>query len=88
MDIYVTKYALKKGIFRVSVPDNAVQGENVVITGSQPWEVVVLKLGEWYSSREKAVARAKQLAIAEANKLERRAGELRGMEFEADANLV
>lgn len=81
-DIYVTKYALKKGVIRTHVAPVDIKGENVIVYGAYPWDTTVLKLGEWYLDLEKAKARAKQLAVQEANKLERRAGELRGMDFE------
>lgn len=83
MQIWVTKFALKKGVVPAEVAESDIKGESAIIRGAYPWEATVLKLGEWYSDREKAVERAKKMAVAEANKLERRAAELRGMEFTA-----
>jgi hypothetical protein len=58
--VYITKFALTKGIIKTTVQttDNP---ERVVVMGAYPWESVTFKLGEWHADRERAVKRAKQM---------------------------
>lgn len=76
--VLVTKFALTKGIVEAEAE---IDGETATVTGAYPWDRTVLKLGEWYTDPDKAIARAKQMAVKKANDLEKQAASFRNMEF-------
>ena len=80
--VYVTKFALTKGIVVADATRDPKSAEHVIVRGGYPWESVRLGLGDWHTDREAAVKRAKDMAQAKAQKMEREAEMLQNKEFE------
>ena len=68
MKVYITKYALTKGILEVEVnvseahPSMAVDSENSVATYHKP---------DWFTTKEEAIARAEQMRMKKIFSLEK-----------------
>jgi hypothetical protein len=76
--VYVTKFALTKGIFSVEAK---IVGKRAVVQGRLPWDRVSFAEGDWHRTEEAAIIAARKLAENKAGQLEREAGRLRAMEF-------
>lgn len=80
MKVYVTKWALTKGIL---VVDGEPQGrEHFLVRGAVPWQSWKFGLGDWHTSREKAILRAGNMRDAKVAQLEKQAAALREMTFD------
>jgi hypothetical protein len=80
--VFVTKFALTKGIVVATVQETS-NPEHVNVHGAYPWDSITLKLGEWHTDPARAVKRAEQMRDQKAAQLEAQAAKLRGMMFEA-----
>jgi hypothetical protein len=76
-DIFVTKYALKSGIHRVSaeVDEKGV----AVVRGAFPWQREKFSRTDYATDMAQAQVRAHAMAIGKANKLEREAADFRAL---------
>lgn len=79
MKVYITKFALTKGIV---VAEGERDGkEAFIVKGAVPWDVHKFKLGEWHTDADKALTRAAQMRDAKANAAQGEAARLRALEF-------
>lgn len=81
MKVYITKFALTKGVLVAEAVSDPNSKEHVVVRGAVPWQDFRFGLGDWHVDREKALKRAVAMRDAKAKQLELQADKLRGMEF-------
>jgi hypothetical protein len=79
MKVYITKFALTKGIV---VAEGERDGkEAFIVRGAVPWDVHKFKLGEWHTDRDAALKRVDQMRQTKVVLAEREITRLRDMEF-------
>jgi hypothetical protein len=79
MKVYITKFALTKGIV---VAEGERDGkEGFIVRGAVPWDVHKFKLGEWHESGEQAQKRADQMRTAKIHQTNAQVARLMAMEF-------
>lgn len=76
-EIFVAKFALKSGIHLVDAEVDA-KG-TATVKGAFPWLVMKLSKTDYALTLEEAQKKARAMALAKANKLEREAAELRAL---------
>lgn len=83
MKVFITKWALTKGILLVDAEPVHGSREHVVVKGAVPWQDFRFGLGDWHTDRDKAVKRAEQMRDKKVAQLEEQVRKLRDMVFTA-----
>lgn len=81
MKVYITKWALTKGILVANAEPLEGSREHVVVKGAVPWQDFKFGLGDWHVDPEKAEKRAVTLRDKKAEQLEGQAKKLRELTF-------
>ncbi len=80
MKVYITKYALTRGIQEVEVEEPTDIAPNMVVLQGKPYRQCFHKW-EWFESREMAVARAEELRGKRITSLQKQIAKLVDMSF-------
>jgi hypothetical protein len=56
--VYITKFALTKGIVVADAVQDAGSKERIHVKGAYPWDWTTFGLGDWHATADKAEARA------------------------------
>lgn len=81
MKVYITKWALTKGVLVVEAEPLQGSREHVVVKGAVPWQDYKFGLGEWHATAEQAEKRANTLRDKRVEQLEAQAQKLRETNF-------
>lgn len=81
MKVYITKFALTKGIVVADAEPDPKSKEHVHVRGAYPWDWTRFGLGDWHVDKSRALERARSMAGAQAAKLEKQARELNERQF-------
>ena len=80
MKIWITKYALTRGIIEAEI--NMPSGEYITITRISGCPSTTLKPCEWFKSKEDAIKKAEEMKKTEIENLIRRIKKLEKMRFQ------
>lgn len=81
MKVYITKWALTKGVLVANAELDVRSQEHVVVRGAVPWQDFRFGLGDWHTDRDKAEARASTMRDRKVAELEKQAAKLRETNF-------
>lgn len=81
MKVYITKFALTKGVLVANAEPDPNSKEHMVVRGAVPWQDFRFGLGDWHTDRDKAEKRAVSMRDAKVKQLELQADKLRALEF-------
>lgn len=76
--VYITKFALTKGIFPVEA---AIIGDRAVVQGAYPWQKQSFYKGDWHTDPDRALDKASAMAAAKANHHRNEARRLQELSF-------
>lgn len=80
MKIWITKYALTRGIIEAEI--YMPSGEYITITRINGCLSTTLKPGEWFTSKEDAIKKAEEMRKIEIEKLTKKIKKLEKMRFQ------
>ena len=82
MKVYITKYALSRGIWEADAEICPNTSEKVIRTNIDGTVMYFLGEGkEWHQTKDEAIARAKEMQAARLKSLEKQRKKLEGMVF-------
>lgn len=81
MKVYITKWALAKGILVADAEPDSKSKEHVVVRGAVPWQDFRFGLGDWHVDRDKALKRAGQMQDAKLKALEAQRTRVANLDF-------
>ena len=80
MKIWITKYALTRGIIEAEIDMRI--GESITITWINKCPGTYFKPGEWFKSKEDAIKKAEEMRKTEIEKLTKKIKKLEKMRFQ------
>ena len=79
MEVWITKYALTQGIFKLHVTDI---GDGMVRSADNAFEMYHEEGRDWHRTKESAIARAEEMRLKKITSLEKQIDKIKKLDFE------